>query len=90
MKNILELLYYGQINEAERSDNPHSHIQPPDEEDKAYDLLYASLSDKQKELFEKWEEHYANRMGDRMDYTFARGFKMGFHLALQVMDFDLP
>ena len=31
MKNIIELLYYGQINEAERSDNPHSHIQPPDD-----------------------------------------------------------
>ena len=89
MKNIIELLYYGQINEAERSDNPHSHIQPPDEEDKAYDLLYSSLSDEQKKLFEQWEELYANRMGDRIDYTFARGFKIGFHLAFQVADLDL-
>ena len=26
MKNIIELLYYGQINEAERSDKPNLHI----------------------------------------------------------------
>ena len=44
MKNIIELLYYGQINETERSDKPHSHIQPPDEEDKAYDLLFMRMT----------------------------------------------
>ena len=45
MKKILELLYYGQINEAERPTEPECiETSTPDEEDKTYDALYASLS----------------------------------------------
>ena len=89
MKNIIELLYYGQINEAERSDNPNLHIKKPDKEDKAYDLLYKSLSDEQKELFNQWEELYADRLEERVESKFARGLKIGFQLALQIADLDI-
>ena len=91
MKKILELLYYGQINEAERPPEPECvETTPRDEEDKTYDALYASLSKEQKALFEEWEELYALRMGNRIDDKFARGFKMGFHLAVEILDFKLP
>ena len=91
MKKILELLYYGQINEAERPTEPECiETSTPDEEDNTYDAFYASLSKEQKALFEQWEELYALRLENRIDDKFARGFKMGFHLAVEILDFKLP
>ncbi|MBO5068085.1 MAG: hypothetical protein J6C62_06755 [Clostridia bacterium] len=47
------------------------------------------MSDEQKELFNKWEELYADRLEERVESKFARGLKIGFQLAIQIADLDI-
>lgn len=85
MDTLLNLLYYGQINEADKSPKP----QTPDKELQTYDILYESLNDEQKKLFTQWQKMYADRLEVRVEFAFERGFKLGFHLAEEIKKFDV-
>ena len=50
-KEILKNLYYGWIDESERK---RERTQRDEEEYKAYEALYATFTEEQKELFEEF------------------------------------
>ena len=85
MDTLLNRLYYGQINEAEK--NPK--VKQTGKELETYDLLCSSLSKEQIELLDTWYKQIADRFSARIEFTFERGVKLGFHLAREIDNFDL-
>lgn len=85
MDTLLNRLYYGQINEAEQ--NPK--IKHTGKELETYDLLCSSLNEEQIKLLDTWYKQIADRFSARIEFTFERGVKLGFHLATEINDFDL-
>ena len=85
MDTLLNCLYYGQINEAEKKPK----IKQTGKELETYDLLCSSLSKEQIELLDTWYKQIADRFSARIEFTFERGVKLGFHLATEINDFDL-
>ena len=85
MDTLLNRLYYGQINEAEK--NPK--VKQTGKELETYDLLCSSLNKEQIELLDTWYKQIADRCSARIEFTFERGVKLGFHLATEINDFDL-
>ena len=85
MDTLLNRLYYGQINEAEK--NPK--VKQTDKELETYDLLCSSLNKEQIALLDTWYKQIADRFSARIEFTFERGVKLGFHLAREIDNFDL-
>ena len=85
MDTLLNRLYYGQINEAEK--NPT--VNQTGKELETYDLLCSSLNKEQIELLDTWYKQIADRFSARIEFTFERGVKLGFHLAREIDNFDL-
>ena len=85
MDTLLNCLYYGQINEAEKKPK----IKQTGKELETYDLLCSSLSKEQIELLDTWYKQIADRFSARIEFTFERGVKLGFHLATEINNFDL-
>ena len=61
-----------------------------DEEGKAYDEIRNSLTEKQKEAFDKFEELYAERHCESEQETYFAGFRMGARMAFEIMGVDIP
>lgn len=85
MDTLLNRLYYGQINEAEK--NPM--VKQTGKELETYDLLCSLLNKEQIELLDTWYKQIADRFSARIEFTFERGVKLGFHLAREIDNFDL-
>ena len=85
MDTLLNRLYYGQINEAEK--NPT--VNQTGKELETYDLLCSSLNKEQIELLDTWYKQIADRFSARIEFTFERGVKLGFLLATEINNFDL-
>ena len=85
MDTLLNRLYYGQINEAEKK----TKIKQTGKELETYDLLCSSLNEKQIKLLDTWYKQIADRFTARIEFTFERGVKLGFHLATEINNFDL-
>ena len=85
MDTLLNRLYYGQINEAEKK----TKIKQTGKELETYDLLCSSLNEKQIKLLDTWYKQIADRFSARIEFTFERGVKLGFHLAREIDNFDL-
>lgn len=85
MDTLLNRLYYGQINEAEK--NPK--VKQAGKELETYDLLCSSLNKEQIELLDTWYKQIADRFSARIEFTFERGVKLGFHLAREINNFEL-
>ena len=85
MDTLLNRLYYGQINEAEK--NPM--VNQTGKELETYDLLCSSLNKEQIELLDTWYKQIADRFSARIEFTFERGVKLGFHLATEINNFEI-
>ena len=86
MKSILEELWYGNVcpNEASKELSPQAkeligYIA------RHHDELYASLTDKQKELLEKYNECYAELTDINEREIFVYAFKLGARIAIDVL-----
>lgn len=85
MDTLLNRLYYGQINEAEK--NPM--VKQTGKELETYDLLCSLLNKEQIELLDTWYKQIADRFSARIEFTFERGVKLGFHLATEINNFEI-
>ena len=85
MDTLLNRLYYGQINEAEKK----TKIKQTGKELETYDLLCSSLNEKQIKLLDTWYKQIADRFSARIEFTFERGVKLGFHLATEINNFEI-
>ena len=88
---ILEELYYGNVQPITRAYGPDSalmkaiHLRRQNE-----DKLVETLTDAQRERFEKYEDaateaHCLSRY-DAFAYAFAYGFRLGMRLAIDAME----
>ena len=85
MDTLLNRLYYGQINEAEQKPK----VKKSDKELETYDLLCSSLNEEQVKLLDTWYKQIADRFSARIEFTFERGVKLGFHLATEINNFEI-
>ena len=85
MKNIIESMFYGEINEAERKLN----VRLSKEWEKAFEAFEKSLSEEQRELFDKYYIEDGAHIGEIERERYEQGFKTGFCLAMQLADFSL-
>ena len=85
MDTLLNCLYYGQINEAEKKPK----IKQTGKELETYDLLCSSLNEEQIKLLDTWYKQIADRFSARIEFTFERGVKLGFHLATEINNFEI-
>ena len=83
MNNILKSLYYGQINEVEQN------CKDTKKELETYDLLCSSLNNEQLKLLDTWYSQIADRFTNRIEFTFERAFKLGFHFYDSIKDFEI-
>lgn len=87
MHSIMERIYvYMLENNGEYFKKQHIS----DEESKVYNAIRDSLTEKQKEAFDKFEELYAERNCESEEETFFVGFRMGARLAFEIMGLDFP
>ena len=85
MDTLLNRLYYGQINEAEKKPK----IKQTGKELETYDLLCSSLNNEQLKLLDTWYKQIADRFTSRIEFTFERAFKLGFHFYDSIKDFEI-
>lgn len=85
MKNIIESMFYGEINEAERKLN----VKLSKEWAKAFESFEKSLTEEQRELFDKYYVEDGAHIGEIERERYEQGFKRGFWLAMQLINFSL-
>lgn len=85
MKNIIEAMFYGEINEAERK----TKVERSKGLDNAFDAFEKTLDKRQAELFDKYYMQEGLYMGEVERERYEQGFKTGFWLAMRMMDFSL-
>ena len=89
MKDVIEEMYYGQVNEIER---PIMDLETEKEMEARYDALdklYKSFSEEQRALYEEWDKREGEFLSRSRVYAYKRGLKMGFWIGLQMQDFDI-
>ena len=87
-KDILKMLFYGEISEANRTTEEFVQTQERKNLDIAYEKMYETFSGEQKELFEKYCECDCGYQALYVERTYANAFKAGFWLAVELIDFD--
>jgi hypothetical protein len=87
MKPIIEIIYDYIL---ENNEGYFKNCLITDEESNAYDEIRNSLTEKQKEAFDKFEELYAERHCESEQETYFAGFRMGARMAFEIMDMDIP
>ncbi len=89
MKDVVGLLYNGKLHEWDR---PLTEEIMQSEEykqrDKYYKLLFATLNDEQKKLFEEYYLYSAGKSGLMQERAYSNGFKTGVLMAMQVLQHD--
>ncbi len=85
MKNIIESMFYGEINEAERKFN----VKLSKEWERVFEVFEKSLTEEQRELFDKYYIEDGAHIGEIERERYEQGFKTGFWLAMQLADFSL-
>lgn len=88
MKNILQHLYHGNLNEVERSTEEFEKTEEYEKYYASIKKLTESLSPEQQKLFDEyydWEGAYQSLLSER---TYANGVKTGMCLALELVDFE--
>ena len=89
MKSILEELWYGNV-------CPNIECREVTEETKKlmgyiadqHDSLRATLTEKQKEILEKFDDSYAELTDINERKTFAYAFRLGARIAIEVMNLE--
>lgn len=86
MRSIIETIYDYIL---ENNDGFFEQHLISNEEGKAYDEIRDSLTQKQKEVFDKFEELYADRCCETEQEMYFAGFRMGAKIILEIMGADL-
>ena len=87
---ILNHLYHGNLNEAERRVEKLHNTEEYKKSIEFGDKLLASLSKEQKELFNKYFEWDSAYRGLENERLYINGFKTGMQMALETFQFDPP
>ena len=90
MKSMLEELWYGNV-------CPNNGCQEPKKEIKElmgyiadhHDTLYGTLTDKQKDMLEKFDDCYAELTDITEREIFVYAFRLGARIAIEVMSFEI-
>ena len=90
MKSILEEIWYGNV-------CPNSGCREATKEAKAllgyiadhHDNLQVTLTDRQKEIFEKFNDCYSELTDINEREIFVYAFRLGARIAVEVMSFDM-
>ena len=86
MKSIFELIFNDEISENNRVDKTCQSSN--ERESTAYDKLMASLSEEQKELFEKYEDAHLENSWLRLKSLYCRAVKIGLRMGFEVGQYD--
>ena len=87
MDDILKHLYYGNLNELERSAEDLQKTEEFKRLDEAYNALQEALSEKQKELFEAYYFAHGAYALLEEERLYTNGVKTGMRLVIASMDF---
>lgn len=87
-KDVLDELYYGNINESERLLGKISETEEYKEYCQTADKLIATLSEEQQKLFDEFFLASGGYESVCMKRTYKNGVKLGMALALELLDFD--
>ncbi len=87
-KNVLEELYYGNINESERLLGKITQTEEYKQYQKSADRLIATLTKEQQTLFNEFFLNSGGYESVCLQRTYANGVKLGMALALELIDFD--
>ena len=87
MDDILKHLYYGNLNELERSTKDLQKTKEFKRLDEAYNALQKALSEKQKELFEAYYFAHSGYASLQEERLYTNGVKTGMQLVIASMDF---
>jgi len=83
--NILQELYYGNINESERITKPN--IEPSKNKELiAYDTLKSKLNEEQDKLFENFLELTLETQSEDLEDKYIQGFKTGLRVAIEAFN----
>ena len=90
MRSIIEEIWYGNI-------SPYTQFREPTKEAKElmgyvadhHDSLYSTLTEKQKEILEKFDDCYAELTSINEREIFSYAFRLGARIAIEVMSFDV-
>ena len=85
MKSIIDLMYEGEINEAEREIEGTEYDQ---EEDERREALVRTLTKEQEKLFDKFCEASCMYYGVMEKRAYERGLKTGVWLGIELCDFS--
>ncbi len=88
MKSVLEELWYGNIcpNSRELTKDKKALMSCIADH---HDNLHATLTDKQKEMLEKFDECYAELADINERAIFVYAFRLGARIATEIMSFDI-
>ena len=88
MDDILKHLFYGELNEVERSTESLQKTKEFARLDEAYDALQEALSEKQRKLFEEYYSAHAAYAALESERLYTNGVKTGMRLVIASMDFQ--
>ena len=88
MKNILHHLYYGKLNEANRTVFDLHTTPEFQDAQKAHDALVNSFTPEQRVLFDEYYLANGGYLGLLMERDYANGFQTGFWLAIELTTFE--
>ncbi len=83
MKDLLTELYYMECDSLPREPKTETDLEK-DEEWQAYQKLCTILSKEERELFDKFEQLYAERYCKQIEDFYKRGFESGFFFATEL------
>ena len=90
MRSILEEFWYGNVYP------PDKNLNATDEAKELsgyianhYESLHATLTENQKEIFEKFNDCYSELTGINEREIFIYAFRLGAKVAIEVMNFDI-
>ena len=85
MKSIIETLYYNGLNDTNNQEIYQFLKEYRNEESAAFDLLQATLSPKDFDLVNDYEEKSVTRQAIENRKLYARGVKIGALLMLEIL-----
>lgn len=82
MKNTIEGLYYGTINDG--AENAR-FLCEESEENRVYEALRGTLTEEQQTLLERYEELCCTRQNGALEQTYKKGFQRGASLMMEIL-----
>ncbi|MBR1975060.1 MAG: hypothetical protein IKA20_04345 [Clostridia bacterium] len=85
MKNIVECIFNGEINENERE---YIRTERDKEESEAYERLEETLTEEQKKMLDDLYIKFGGVIAQQEERHYSRGFKTGVWLGLELAAFE--